>query len=101
MPSYQIFTYFNASTATSSRSTEPEIFMPQSLSGCSQSGPPKSVGSGGGRIPHFNWSILVAKRKACLQPEKTHGYQYFLPCNSLILMSIGAGSIRAINFKGV
>ena len=21
-------------------------------------------------------SILVAKRKACLQPEKTHGYQY-------------------------
>ena len=24
----------------------------------------------------------------------------FLLCNSLILMSIGAGSIRAINFKG-
>ena len=22
------------------------------------------------------WFILVAKRKACLQPEKTHGYQY-------------------------
>ena len=22
--------------------------------------------------------VLVAKRKACLQPEKTHGYQYLL-----------------------
>ena len=22
------------------------------------------------------WFILVAKRKACLQPEKAHGYQY-------------------------
>ena len=28
---------------------------------------------------------VVAKRKACLQPEKTHGYSIFLPCNSLIL----------------
>ena len=41
----------------------------------------------------------VAKRKACLQPEKTHGYQYFLPCNSLILISMRAGSLRTI--KGV
>ena len=34
--------------------------MSLSLSVLSQSGPPKSVGgggSGGGRIPHFNWSI--------------------------------------------
>ena len=36
--------------------------MSLSHSVCSQSGPPKSVGSGvggrvGGRIPHFNWSI--------------------------------------------
>ena len=27
------------------------------LSVLSQSGPPKSVGGVGGRIPHFNWSI--------------------------------------------
>ena len=40
------------------RSTKPEIFMSLSHSVLSQSGPPKSVGSGvGGRIPHFNWSI--------------------------------------------
>ena len=33
--------------------------MSLSLSVFSQSGPPKSVGGvgGGGRIPHFNWSI--------------------------------------------
>ena len=36
--------------------------MSLSHSVCSQSGPPKSVGSGGGggdggRIPHFNWLI--------------------------------------------
>ena len=34
--------------------------MSLSLSVLSQSGPPKSVGGGGrggGRIPHFNWSI--------------------------------------------
>ena len=46
-----------------SRPTKPEIFMSLSLSVFSQSGPPKSVGGGGGRssrggrIPHFNWSI--------------------------------------------
>ena len=27
-------------------------------------------------ITSIDKSILVAKRKACLQPEKTHGYQY-------------------------
>ena len=55
----QISTYFNASAV--SRPTKPEIFMSLSLSVFSQSGPPKSVGGGGGRgggrIPHFNWSI--------------------------------------------
>ena len=34
------------------------------------------VGSGvGGGTPHFN-SSLVAKRKACLQPEKTQGHHH-------------------------
>ena len=31
--------------------------MSLSISVRSQSGPPKSVGGVGGRIPHFNWSI--------------------------------------------
>ena len=40
----QMFTYFNASAV--SKSTKPEIFMSLSHSVLSQSGPPKSVGSG-------------------------------------------------------
>ena len=57
--------------------------MSLSLSVFSQSGLPKSVGSGGsggsgeGRVVyHTSTGQLVAKRKACLQPEKTQGYQY-------------------------
>ena len=46
-PSDQIFTYFNASAV--SRFTKPEIFMSLPPSVLSQSGPPKSVGGGGGR----------------------------------------------------
>ena len=30
----------------------------------------------GADVFHMNQIQSVAKRKACLQPEKTHGYQY-------------------------
>ena len=47
MTSNQIFTYFNASAVL--RSTKPEIFMSElSFSFLSQSGSPKSIGSGVG-----------------------------------------------------
>ena len=45
-PQIKFYTYFNASAV--SRPTKPEIFMSLSLSVLSQSGPPKSVGGGGG-----------------------------------------------------
>ena len=44
----KFFTYFKLNASAVSRSTKPEIFMSLSLSVLSQSGPPKSVGSGGG-----------------------------------------------------
>ena len=45
-----------------------------------------------------SWNVLVAKRKACLQPEKTQGYQYLFAVQFLnsYVYGMGAGSIRAI-----
>ena len=46
------------------------------LSDLSQSGPPKSVGGGGGgsgRIPHFNWSIYLSQNAKRASARKDTG----------------------------
>ena len=37
-------------------------------------------GGGGGRIPHFNWLISVAKRKACLRQKRHRAGSVSLFC---------------------